>query len=144
MSDRLAGLVVTVAALAFFAGAAQLQTPLFADPLGPKAFPMLVSGAGLLAGVVMLIKPDPEPDWPVWRTFARLAAALGILILYAFSLTPLGFLVPTAAASAAVSYLIKPRIGPSILTGVLLSAGLFAVFKFALGLSLFAFPRGWW
>jgi len=30
----------------------------------------------------------------------------------------------------------------SILTGLALSIGLFFIFKFALGLSLFAFPRG--
>jgi putative tricarboxylic transport membrane protein len=38
MSDRITGLIVSVLALAFFAGASQLEMPFFADPLGPRDF----------------------------------------------------------------------------------------------------------
>ena len=48
MSDRLTGLIVLVVALAFFASATQLEMPFFSDPLGPKAFPMLISGVAII------------------------------------------------------------------------------------------------
>ena len=64
MSDRLTGLITIIVALAFFAGATQLEEPFFADPMGPKAFPMLISSVGLLAGMVLLLRPDEEPNWP--------------------------------------------------------------------------------
>jgi len=142
MSDRLTGLFIIVVALAFFAGATQLEAPFFADPLGPKAFPMMIASVALIAGMVMVMRPDEPPEWPELATIARLILANIILVFYAYSLKPLGFLLSTAAAAAALSYQINPNAMRSILTGLALSIGLFFIFKFALGLSLFAFPRG--
>ena len=142
MSDRLTGLFIIVVALAFFAGATQLEAPFFADPLGPKAFPMMIASVALIAGMVMVMRPDEPPEWPELATIARLILATIILVFYAYSLKPLGFLLSTAAAAAALSYQINPNAMRSILTGLALSIGLFLIFKFALGLSLFAFPRG--
>ena len=48
MSDRLTGFIVLVVALAFFASATQLEMPFFSDPVGPKTFPMLVSGLAII------------------------------------------------------------------------------------------------
>jgi len=142
MSDRLTGLFIIVVALAFFAGATQLEAPFFADPLGPKAFPMMIASVALIAGMVMVMRPDEPPEWPELATIARLILATIILVFYAYSLKPLGFLLSTAAAAAALSYQINPNAMRSMLTGLALSIGLFFIFKFALGLSLFAFPRG--
>jgi putative tricarboxylic transport membrane protein len=141
MSDRLTGLITIVVALAFFAGATQLEQPFFADPLGPKAFPMLISAVGLIAGMVLLLRPDEEPRWPGMATVLRLVLATLILVFYAYSLKPLGFLVSTAIAAASLSYQIKAKLVRSVLIGICLSGGLFVIFKFALGLSLFALPR---
>ena len=58
MSDRITGLIVSVLALAFFASASQLETPFFADPLGPSAFPMLISAVAFVSGCVMVLRPD--------------------------------------------------------------------------------------
>lgn len=141
MSDRLTGLLTIIVALAFFAGATQLEAPFFADPLGPKAFPMLVSSIALIAGMVMVLRPDEEPHWPELATIGRLALATIILIFYAYSLKPLGFVLSTALAAGALSYQIKASAWASVLIGLGLSIGLFVIFKFALGLSLFALPR---
>jgi putative tricarboxylic transport membrane protein len=40
-----------------------------------------------------------------------------------------------------VSYQISPNLKTAALTGIGLSAGLFAIFKYALGLGLIALPR---
>ena len=141
MSDRMTGLIVAVLALAFAAGASQLEEPFFADPLGPKAFPLLVSAVAFLAGATMVMRPDAEPAWPGLATLIRLAIATIILVAYAHALKPLGFLLPTAIASAALSYQIRPRARQSVVIGLALSAGLFVIFKYALGLGLFALPR---
>jgi len=141
MSDRLTGLIVIIVALAFFAGATQLEAPFFADPLGPKAFPMLISSISLIAGMVMVLRPDDEPDWPGKATIVRLVIAIVILVFYAYGLKPLGFLASTAIAAAALSYQIKAQAMRSVIIGASLSCGLFVTFKFALGLSLFALPR---
>ena len=141
MSDRITGLIVSVLALAFFAGASQLEMPFFADPLGPKAFPMLIASVAFISGCVMVLRPDAEPDWPSLATFGRLLIAVLVLVLYAYGLQPLGFLLPTAIAAGAISYQIRPTLRAATLTGIYLSFGLFIIFKYGLGLSLFALPR---
>jgi putative tricarboxylic transport membrane protein len=141
MSDRITGLIVVVLALAYFASATTLDEPFFADPLGPRAFPILVAFVAAVCGVIMLLKPDTEPEWPKLTTFYHLMFAVIALVLYAFALKPLGFLASTALAGIAVSYLIEANARNAVMAGVALSGGLFLIFKFIFGLSLFALPR---
>lgn len=141
MSDRIFGLVVAVVALAFFASATQLEQPFFADPLGPKAFPYLISVVAFIAASMMIFSPDKESKWPNFKTLIRISVAVIILILYANSLKPVGFIFSTAVAAGALSYQIRPRSIESVAIGVGLSVVLFIIFKYGLGLGLFAFPR---
>lgn len=142
ISDRIFGLVVLMVALAFIASATQIQTSFMSDPVGPKAFPMIVGAIAGLCGLVMMIRPDPDPEWPKGRTFVALLVAVVVLIGYAYALKPLGFLIPTAITAAILSYQISSRIVPAILSGLGLSVGLFLLFKYALGLGLEAFAKG--
>jgi len=140
-SDRIFGLVVVFGALAMFAGALQIQTSFLSDPLGPKAFPMMISVVGVLAGVGILLKPDAEPAWPPAAAFGHMGIALVVLVGYAYALAPLGFLIPTMIASAAISYQIGPNARNAVLTGAGLALVLFALFKYGLGLGLVALPK---
>ena len=70
--------------------------------------------------------------------------AVVVLILYAYLLKPLGFILPTILASSILSYQIKPRAIKSLITGISLSIILFVIFKYGLGLGLFAFPKFLW
>jgi putative tricarboxylic transport membrane protein len=89
----------------------------------------------------MVLRPDPEPEWPAARTFIALAVAVLVLVAYAYALKPLGFLLPTAVVAAVLSYQISPRKRFAALTGISLSVCLFLIFRFALGLGLVAFPK---
>ena len=141
-SDRIFGLVVTLVALAYAASATQIQTSFLTDPVGPKTFPILVGGVAALCGMIMVFRPDPDPEWPALPTLGALALAVGVLVAYAYALRPLGFLIPTAIAASILSYQISPRPIPAVLSGVSLSIGLFVIFRYALGLGLVAFSRG--
>lgn len=144
MSDRILGLVVLVAGLAYAFASTRIPTSFLSDPLGPKTFPMLLGGTAALCGLLIALKPDkPGPTWPGPATWLKLAVAAGVLIAYAFSLKPLGFLIPTALASGILSFQIRPKAVHALATGVGLSVGLYIVFRFLLGLSLAAVPRGW-
>lgn len=139
--DRIFGLVVIFGALAFFAGALQIQSSFVTDPVGPRIFPMLIAGAAALSGLVMVLRPDPDPEWPEARFWIAMAGATLLLVGYAYAITPLGFLLSTALAAAGISWLISPRPVPALLTGAGLSAVLFVIFKFGLGLGLVALPK---
>ncbi len=141
-SDRIFGLVMAVVALAYIAASRQIQTSFLMDPVGPKTFPIIIGSIGALASMYLVFRPDEEPEWPGLRTLGALAIAVGVLVLYAYSLRPLGFLLPTAIASGLLSYQITPRPRAAAIIGVCLSAVLFVVFRYALGLGLVPFPKG--
>jgi len=141
MSDRIFGLVVVLVALAYIASATQIQASFLSDPVGPKAFPLLIGAVAALCGAIMILRPDEEPDWPELRTLGALLVSVIVLVAYAYMLKPLGFVIPTAIVAGILSYQINPRVGPAAFAGVGLSVGLFVVFKFILGLGLVGLPR---
>lgn len=142
-SDRIFGLVTVLVALAYVASATQIQTSFLSDPVGPRTFPYMIGGVAILCGLVVMFKPDPDPEWPALATFGALAIAVVVLIGYAYALKPLGFLIPTAITAAILSYQISPRPLPAVLAGIGLSVGLFVIFKYGLGLGLVPVPKGW-
>ena len=143
ISDRIFGLVVLMVSLAFIASATQIQTSFLSDPVGPKAFPMLVGAIAGLCGLVLMIRPDPDPEWAKGRTLIALFVAIAVLVAYAYALKPFGFIIPTAIAAGVLSYQISPNVKTASLSGIGLSVGLFVLFKYALDLGLVAFPKGW-
>lgn len=140
VSDRIFGLVTTLVALAYIAGATQIQTSFLTDPVGPRSFPILVGTVAAICGAIILLRPDPDPEWPSLPTLGALGFAVAVLVGYAFALGPFGFILPTAVASAVLSFQIRRKALSAALTGAGLSVGLYAIFKFALGLGLAAFP----
>lgn len=141
ISDRVFGAVVILGALIYGMSALNIQQPFFSDPLGPRSFPVGVAVVAAICGLVMVFSPDVEPDWPEMRSFLAIVLSTALLVGYAYALKPAGFLVPTAIASAVISYQISPNIKRSVIFGLLISFGLFALFRWGLGLSLFALPR---
>ena len=142
-SDRIFGVVVILCALAYTAGAFQIQSSFMSDPVGSKTFPLILAGVATICGLVFIFRPDDEPNWPSLMTVGNIALSALVMVGYAYGLKPLGFLIPTAICAAILSFQISPRAIPAVLTGLGLSVGLFFVFKYALGLGLQAFPKDW-
>jgi putative tricarboxylic transport membrane protein len=140
-SDRIFGLVAALVALAYIVSATQIQSSFLADPVGPRVFPIIIGVVAAISSMFLVFRPDPEPQWPVARSFAALGFAVVVLVAYAYALKPLGFLVPTAIVAAILSYQISPQARFAALTGASLSILLFALFRYALGLGLVAFPK---
>ena len=142
-SDRVFGLVVILVALGYVLGAMQIKVGFLADPLGAKTFPIMIGSVAALCGLVMVLKPDPEPDWPGLGSLLNIAVSVVVLVVYAYSLKPMGFLIPTAIAAGMLAYQIDPKPLRSVMIGVGLSLGLFILFKYALDLGLVPFPKSW-
>lgn len=142
-ADRIFGAVMIVLALGYILSAMNIQTSFMSDPVGPRVFPYMVAGVVILCSLVMVFKPDPNAEWPGAMMALKIGAALAVLVGYALLIRPMGFILPTIVASAALSYMISPRPVPAALAGLGLGIGLFVLFKTVLGLGLVAFPRGW-
>lgn len=142
-SDRLFGVVIILCALAYAAGALQIQTSFMSDPVGSKTFPLILAAVAAICGLVMIVQPDEDPEWPSMLTLGSLAVSVLVMVGYAYTIKPFGFMIPTAVCAAILSYQIAPRPIPAAMTGICLSVGLFFVFKYALGLGLQPFPKGW-
>ena len=60
LGDRALGLVSLMVALAYIASATQIQTSFLQDPVGPKAFPIMIGIVAALSSLVLIVKPDPS------------------------------------------------------------------------------------
>lgn len=143
LSDRIFGLAVILVALVYIASATQIQASFLTDPVGSKAFPIGVASVAIICAIIMIMRPDEEPEWPeLWTVFSIIISVV-LLVGYSYALKPLGFIIPTAIVSGALSYQISPRPKFAALAGLGLSLGLFVLFKFILDLGLIGFPKGW-
>ena len=133
-SDRIFGLVTLITAVAYIAAATQIQTNFFSGQYLPKLFPIMIGTVAAISALVMIFKPDPEPEWPASSACINMALAVIVLTLYSVLLKPLGFILPTAFAAGVISYQIFPRKLTAFFSGVGLSLVLFVLFKFFLGL----------
>lgn len=113
------------------------------DPVGSKSFLIGVASVAIICAVVMILRPDEEPEWPELWTLVSIVISIVLLVAYSYALKPMGFLIPTAVVAGALSYQITPGIKGAIGSGLGLSIGLFVLFKFILDLGLQGFPKTW-
>ncbi len=142
MSDRLFGGIALLLALAFIAGATQIQAALIFDSLGPRAFPIIIGVVLAISSCFLILRPDPEPDWPAARRVVEILLALVVMLAYAYLLEPLGFVIATAVAAGLLSWRLGAAPAIAGLTGVGISVGIYVVFHMILGLSLARGPLG--
>lgn len=140
--DRIFGSVMIVVALGYILSASGIQTSFMSDPVGPRIFPYMIATVVILSALVMVLRPDPDQDWPAGPMVAQLALALLVLVAYAYAITPLGFLIPTAIAAGVLSWQIGGHPMRAALSGLGLSVGLFVLFRVILGLGLKGLPAG--
>jgi len=106
------------------------------DNLGPGAFPMLLGIILALCSIYLIVRPDPDPEWPNAIAWGRMALIILSFVVYAYIMEPLGFIITTTFEMIALGYIFK---GPPLLTPVISFAftlALFALFSYVLGLSL--------
>jgi putative tricarboxylic transport membrane protein len=113
------------------------------DPLGPKAFPVLLGILLALAGVLLLFESSGAPDVAVAGhvqapTRPGMVAGVAIFTMVFFALLePLGYLIAfTLYLFALMLWLHRKSPLTCLATAVLFSLGSYALFAKALGVSL--------
>jgi len=142
MSDRIFG-VVGLALTAFYIWAATIiELSFISDPVGPRTFPIII---GVLLGVsslIILLRPDAEPQWPAFGRLAEIAGSVVVMVAYALLLPVIGFVIATAVAAGFLTWRLGTTPLWSVAVGVLTSLGIYVVFHLILGLSLARGPLG--
>lgn len=141
-SDRLLGAAFLALGAAFIWGAASIETGFIVDPLGPSSFPTIIGALMAISAVVILVRPDPEPDWPSIARIAEIGLAVAVLVAYALLLKPIGFVPATTLGAAALGWRLGAKPLWAAVSGVGIAVGIYLVFHLILGLSLAKGPLG--
>ncbi|HEY9568119.1 MAG TPA: tripartite tricarboxylate transporter TctB family protein [Thalassobaculum sp.] len=139
MSDRITGLLIAALAIWYGWTASGFEEG-FGDPVGPSAFPELLAVPMGLFALFLIVKPDPEPEWPHGRPRLRQLAMVGALVAYPLILEPVGFPIATALGVMVMASLLGgPQRGATI-SAFAIAIGLFVTFDQVLGLHLPMLP----
>lgn len=114
----------------------QLAVPYAYEPLGPRAFPLLVIGLMAVCCFILLVRPDP-----IVLDFRRAPLAHGVLLLglllsYAALFEAVGYPLATFFAMSGMARLFGGRWVTSLLTAGLVAGLGFVLFDQLLGVTL--------
>ncbi|WP_336366133.1 tripartite tricarboxylate transporter TctB family protein [Marinobacter sp. C2H3] len=135
--DRILGLGLLVLALAYGWAAQQWPEPFGgAEGVGPETFPTILSVMLVAGSLYLMIRPDPDAQWPAAKSLMELVIALVVLVAYAFLLEPLGFVISTTLAVGTLSWRMGATPGKALATGAVSAVLVFGLFNYGLSLSL--------
>lgn len=128
MSDRILG-AVCVAAAAGMAWTAQgYAAAISYEPVGPRAFPLLLAGLLALTGLWLVIKPAPVGEGLKLAQVKLIGIGALALVIYALLFETLGFPVATAAMAVPVGMAFGGSWKQSLAGGAALGVALFLLF----------------
>lgn len=137
LGDRILGLGLLVLAVAYGWAAQQWPEPFGgAETVGPETFPTMLAVVLMAGSLYLMIKPDPDAQWPVGKSAFELVISLVVLVVYTLLLEPLGFVIATTLAVGTLSWRMGAAPRPAFLTGLLSAVVVFVLFNYGLSLSL--------
>lgn len=141
-SDRVLGVILLVLAGVIVWGSTLIEESFIQDPLGPKAFPVIIALVLAVSALVLIIRPDSEPEWPRLAKLLEIFGAIAVMVLYAQFLPVIGFVFATAIAAAYLSWRLGSSVVSALIAGVVIAVGIYVIFHLILGLSLARGPLG--
>ncbi|MBU2953832.1 tripartite tricarboxylate transporter TctB family protein [Marinobacter sp. F3R08] len=137
LGDRILGLGLLVLAVAYGWAAQQWPEPFGgAETVGPETFPTILAVVLAAGSLYLMVKPDPDAQWPLGKSAFELVVALVVLVVYALLLEPLGFVIATTLAVGTLSWRMGAAPKPAFITGLLSAVVVFVLFNYGLSLSL--------
>ncbi|CAI8901855.1 putative tricarboxylic transport membrane protein [Pseudomonas sp. IT-347P] len=103
------------------------------EPVGPRAFPLLMLGLMGLALLYMVFRPAPikhsEDEPPLDReTLTKIAICVALLLVFAGLFEPLGFILSSMLIGIPMARLYGGRWMPSVVVTTLMAIGLYLLF----------------
>lgn len=142
ITDRLLGMSGVAIAAFFIWRATLIEESFISDPVGPRVFPIIICVLLGLAGLGIILRPDPEPHWPAMPGLLEVLAGTVVFVAYAELLPVLGFVIATFLAGGFLAWRLGASPLRAVIAGVAISLGIYTVFNLVLGLTLATGPFG--
>ena len=111
------------------------------EPVGPRAFPLLMLGLMGLGLIYMIVRPTPvvhsEEDPQLDRdTLLKIEVCVVLLLIFAGTFEPLGFILSSILIGIPMARLYGGRWMPSVVIISVMSVGLYLLFDKAMDVPL--------
>lgn len=131
--QRIFASVLLLACLGLALMAWPYQAAFSYEPVGPRAFPLLMLGLMSVALLYMVFRPAPikhsEDEPPLDReTLTKIGICVVLLLVFAGTFEPLGFIVSSILIGVPMARLYGGRWLPSVVIISLMSVGLYMLF----------------
>lgn len=128
LNDRILGLSAIAFGFFLFWNGHDLQAPFSYEPVGPRAFPMLVAAIITLCGVYLTVKGGNDAATNGSKTNWRIILMVVFIAAYALLFQTLGFTVSTALMTIAVGRLFGGGWLKATIAGVIMGFSFFYLF----------------
>lgn len=139
LTDRTLGIAAILFAVFLGVFGYDLEPPFSYEPIGPKAFPLLIAVIMAICGLILTVKGGNEAEANSRRANFRIMAMVAYIVLYAFFFQILGFIVATSLMVVFVGKLFGATWLKAIIGGVLTGILFFLLFDKGLDVVL---PQG--
>lgn len=128
MSDRTLGAVCVVAAAGMAWAAHDYAAPISYEPVGPRAFPLLLAGLMAAAGAWLIARPGPRGPGFDREHLVPIGLAVLAVFVYAALFETLGFTLATALMALPVGMAFGGSWKQSLAGGVVMGLVLYVMF----------------
>ena len=141
MSERIFGVFLLLLSAGGVYFGWDLKAPISYEPVGPRAFPLLVFALLGVCAVGLIVSKRPPTAWAPPPVLLRIGAMFLVVLAYAFLFDKLGFIISTALMTIPVARFFGGTWLKSVIGGVGLVVVLFLLFDRVLDVAL---PVGFW
>lgn len=112
------------------------QAPFAYDPVGPRAYPLLLLSLMAIGSMWLIYKPGMLEQRLNLQALKRALLCILALLTYALLFEILGFVISTALGTFALGLLFTGRLLPCAISGVLMGVVLYSLFDLLLDVPL--------
>lgn len=128
MSDRILGALSVAMAGAMATVAWGYAAPVEYEPVGPRAFPLLLALGMAICGAWLALRPSAPITWPRGTQLRHIALCAATVVVYAIVFQILGFTVATALMAIPIGRIFGGTWRQCLLCGVSLGILLYVLF----------------
>lgn len=137
ITDRVFGVLLLILAVTYGYEATKFPVPFGGqESVGPETFPILLSIILAIGSIYMIVKPDEDAKWPAVSMLLELGVVCLVLVLFAFGLEHIGFVLSATPAVAFLCWRMGATPVKSLLTGAITSVVIYVLFTQVLELAL--------